>query len=142
MLFCFEHPGLRAVATFWLRLFLDNISQCAVFILLNSFVFRLQLTNVKSFVNFVKPTRWIEKLKYRIPISLCSRPFSVCPREFGHNKIRHVSHRIILSSLWVLARSQHRVTYASSMTSLGIVGINCIAVLVAEVMQNKSLIFV
>lgn len=109
-------------------------TQCVHFILLNSVVFRLQLINFKSYVNFVKPTHWIESLKYRFPISLCSRSFSVCPRLVGHNKIRHVSHRVILSSLWVLARCQSRVTCAGIMTSVRILEINCTAVLVAEVM--------
>jgi hypothetical protein len=54
-----KDPGLRIVAKFWLRLFVDNISQCVLFILLNSFVFSLQLINVKSYVNSVKPTHWI-----------------------------------------------------------------------------------
>ena len=134
ILFSFEHPGLRVVATFWLRLFLDNISQCVLFILLNSFVFRLQLINIKSYANFVKTIHWNENLKYRIPVSLCSRSFSVCPRLVGHNKIRHVSHRVIRSSLWVLARCQSSVTYAGSMTSGRIVEISFIAVLVTEVM--------
>lgn len=52
----FEGAGLRVVATFRLRLFVNNISQCVHFMLLNSFVFRPQLINVKSYVNFVKPT--------------------------------------------------------------------------------------
>jgi hypothetical protein len=131
--FFFEDPELRLAATFWLHLFVDNISECILFIWFNSFVFRLHLINVKSYVDFVKPTHWNENLIYRIPVSLCSRSFSVCPRLVGHNKIRHVSHGVILSSLWVLERCQRRVTYAGSMTSGRIVGVNCIAVLVAEV---------